>query len=366
MNKIIKLIALILSIIQPGLGQVLMNRFLKGAVIYLSTIILACAILLINHTPWISPDKIYLGRLTIALVSIILLLWAYNLIDILKLTYHPSGQMEIEKQRIFREGLDYYTKGNLLMALPKFRQVVQFDPQDIDGILYLGMCCQKLGQLDKADKLFKKYMRLVGQSSALRGTLGKYLTDAKQYGIMELTKQPRPLTHQEYTEMKKHPQRGYEVLSGVPGLDKMVAVIALQHHERCDGKGYPQGIGMSQLDVSVQVISLVDTYESLTHPRPHRAKKPTDEALKMVLELKDQAFPKELIKILIEQISFYPPGARVQLNTGEIGEVVSVNKDAPLKPCITITTDAQGNNLSTPRELDLKQSPDFSISRVII
>ncbi len=368
MNKNTKTIALILSLILPGLGQVLLGQLLKGAFIYLWFVILVSASIGISHglitiLPGGLGDGILIQNIILTAIA---LLWLYNLVDIVRFVRGGSGIVEKEKQRVFQEGLEHYINGNLRAAVPKFNEVIKIDSHDVDGILYLGMTYEKIGEREKADKAFQRYFNLVGQLPTFRNTLGKYLTDAKQYGIIELTKQTRSLNQGEYSEMKKHARRGYEVLSNMRGLDNMVARVALQHHERCDGKGYPRGLGVYQLDPIVQLISVIDTYEALTHTRPHRSKKPPDEALKIILDLKDQAFTKDVVKTIIEEMTFYPPGAQVQLNTRETAEVIAVNKEQPLRPRVRIQTDAQGNPVSKTRELNLAEVSDTSISHAIV
>jgi tetratricopeptide (TPR) repeat protein len=365
MNINTKIIALILSIIFPGLGQVFMQRLRKGILLYVAAIILWWLIFFHKSLIVTWFNSIQLAQINLIAIIILAFLWLYNLSDIIKLTRPSLRAFEIEKRRVFREGLSYYVTGQFQMAIPRFIQMVKIDPRDIDGILYLGMCYEKIGKKDKADKLFGKYTALVKESPVLREAVTKFLDEAKIVEILDLARQSRPLTNDEYAVIQKHPQRGYEILSGLQGLSKTVAMVALQHHERFDGKGYPCGLGAMQLGPIVQLISLVDVYEALTHPRPYRAKKKPDEALKLMLESKEQNFSKEFVKILIEELSFYPPGTRIQLNTGETGEVIATDKASPLKPLIRIQTDAYGSNIPTPRDVDLAQESDIYISKVI-
>jgi HD-GYP domain-containing protein (c-di-GMP phosphodiesterase class II) len=80
-----------------------------------------------------------------------------------------------------------------------------------------------------------------------------------------------PLTAAEEEEVRRHPRLGHDLLSrSRTPLLRAAAVVALQHHERWDGRGYPDGVRAEQIDVRARMIALADVYDALTSPRPYR------------------------------------------------------------------------------------------------
>jgi hypothetical protein len=84
--------------------------------------------------------------------------------------------------------------------------------------------------------------------------------------------------------------------------------------------------------------------------RPH-------EAVREIVKSRHESFPSTLIKALLSEISVFPPGTVVRLNTEEIGRVIAVNRNHPLRPRIEVVADSRGNRLPTPKVIDLSESP---------
>jgi response regulator RpfG family c-di-GMP phosphodiesterase len=78
-----------------------------------------------------------------------------------------------------------------------------------------------------------------------------------------------PLTDNEWTVMRTHPQLGYDLLKRLPGLNA-AAPIVLSHHEAFDGGGYPRGLKGEQIPLASRILALADAYDSMTHPHIQR------------------------------------------------------------------------------------------------
>jgi hypothetical protein len=81
-----------------------------------------------------------------------------------------------------------------------------------------------------------------------------------------------------------------------------------------------------------------------------------------IVKSRNEAFPSPLIKALLSEISVFPPGTVVRLNTDEIGRVVGVNRDHPLRPRVEIMADARGQRLPALKSVDLAESPFIYIT----
>ena len=138
-----------------------------------------------------------------------------------------------------------------------------------------------------------------------------------------------------------------------PGVIEAV----LEHHERENGRGYPQGLAGSAIHLNAKIIGLMDTYTALIFPRPPGPRLQPYQAIRQIVSSKHEGFPTPLIKALLAEISVFPPRTVVRLNTGEVGRVIAVNRDHPLRPKVEILADPKGNPLPSPKILDLSEAP---------
>jgi HD-GYP domain-containing protein (c-di-GMP phosphodiesterase class II) len=138
-----------------------------------------------------------------------------------------------------------------------------------------------------------------------------------------------------------------------PGVIEAV----LQHHERENGGGYPQGLAGAAIHPNAKIIGLLDTYTALIFPRPPAPRLQPHEAIREIVRSKHEGFSTPLIKALLSEISVFPPRTIVKLNTGEVGRVIAVNRDHPLRPKVEIIADSKGSPLAAPKVLDLSEAP---------
>ncbi|MEO8456385.1 MAG: HD-GYP domain-containing protein [Chloroflexota bacterium] len=109
-----------------------------------------------------------------------------------------------------------------------------------------------------------------------------------------LTK-PGALTEQEWDEMKRHPEFGYEFLNGMRHL-RDCGDIVLSHHERFDGQGYPRGLKGEDIPLGARIFAVVDAYTAMTSDRPHRKKMSHEIALKEILRNSLTQFDPEVVR----------------------------------------------------------------------
>lgn len=111
-----------------------------------------------------------------------------------------------------------------------------------------------------------------------------------------------PLTASEWTEIKKHPTWGHEILKESVFVPELSVQMSLQHHERCDGSGYPDGITQSKIHPFSRMVGIVDVYDALTTNRPYAQARGPFWALTFMAETMqgqiDESLFKEFIKAL--------------------------------------------------------------------
>ncbi|HMK60042.1 MAG TPA: HD-GYP domain-containing protein [Dissulfurispiraceae bacterium] len=107
---------------------------------------------------------------------------------------------------------------------------------------------------------------------------------------------PGRLTDAEMEEMKKHPNFSYKILKETNQLSEECGIIAMQHHEREDGSGYPRGLKENQIHIYGRVCCIADVYDALTAERSYKARLSSFEALKLMKEKMLRHFNEEIFE----------------------------------------------------------------------
>lgn len=110
------------------------------------------------------------------------------------------------------------------------------------------------------------------------------------------------LEESEYVLIQKHPELGAKILSGVDFLVE-VANIIKYHHERCDGKGYPEGLTDAQIPIEAAILAVADAYDAMTSDRPYRRAMDQSVAIKILLKESGSQFNPIVVKALQEYLS---------------------------------------------------------------
>jgi hypothetical protein len=109
---------------------------------------------------------------------------------------------------------------------------------------------------------------------------------------------------------------------------------------------------------------LADVFDALISPRPYRKQLLPHHAVRELLVKGKETFPPELMKILVDQLSMYPLGTTVKLNTGEIGIVSRLNRRYPLRPELHVDHAASGS-IGPAKTIDLSQASAMHIVEVL-
>lgn len=142
--------------------------------------------------------------------------------------------------------------------------------------------------------------------------------DIGKIGIPDaILKKPGPLTEEEWTVMKTHPEIGAVLLgdSEVP-LFRMASQIALTHHEKFDGSGYPAGLQGSDIPLCGRIVAVADYFDALTMGRCYRPALPLEQALKMLRENAGSHFDPSVVRAFFEA-KHEILDARTRINRGE-------------------------------------------------
>jgi hypothetical protein len=173
-----------------------------------------------------------------------------------------------------------------------------------------------------------------------------------------ITKSGR-LTQDERMLIEQHPELGYQTIRKAGQKYDWLAQVVRQAHERWNGQGYPNKLKGRQICEFAQIIGVVDIFDALVSPRGYRRRFFPYEAVRELIVAERTAFPREVVKALVEQLSAYPLGTSVRLTTGEVGSVMRINTRYPLRPVVWIEGDAAYSQEG--RQLDLSLTPLVSV-----
>lgn len=182
----------------------------------------------------------------------------------------------------------------------------------------------------------------------------------------EILNKSEKLTEEEYALFRMHPVYGLEFLKNIKKFPKSSPEVVYQHHERVDGSGYPEGKKGDDISDYAKLVAIVEVYEDVTHPRPYRRKKNIPyEGVKLIIEKERDTFDPKFVKVFFNIVTPYPLGSFVLLNSNEIGRVIAINKNLPLRPVVQIFYDAGGKPPKNPKIIDLAKAPVLYVERAV-
>ncbi|MBE0415924.1 MAG: HD domain-containing protein, partial [Dehalococcoidia bacterium] len=160
------------------------------------------------------------------------------------------------------------------------------------------------GHMERVAQLSEQLGRRIGLGEEEINTLklGASLHDIGLIGISEaILNMPGELAPKEWDRVKLHPIIGDEILSSLKFLSEARHIVR-HHHERPDGRGYPDGLFGEGVTSSLRVVSLCDSYDALTSPRPWRQALAKEEAIAMLIKEKDTKFDPEITDAFIDML----------------------------------------------------------------
>ncbi len=185
--------------------------------------------------------------------------------------------------------------------------------------------------------------------------MGAALHDIGKVRIpLEIMNKQSELDAREYAIMQQHPVLGQGILANTPGISDEMIGIAAYHHETVGGEGYPGGLRRDEIPVYARIVAIVDAYDAMTTYRPYRTQSSSYDSLKQLYELRGVRYDETLVEQFIQCLGIYPVGCVVELQSGEVGVVVSNHKSRRLKPKILMILSKDKHRLTPPRVVDLK------------
>lgn len=152
--------------------------------------------------------------------------------------------------------------------------------------------------------------------------------------------------------LRKHPQSGAEVLRQDPSVPPEVIDVCLHHHERIDGKGFPDGLEGERISLLARMAAICNYYDEVTSTRPF--KKGWDPAFALFKMLKSSGqFDMDILGAFVRTVGRYPLGSIISLTESELGLVVAQNPDAPELPVVKIFYSIRWSHAIPERRVNL-------------
>jgi HD-GYP domain-containing protein (c-di-GMP phosphodiesterase class II) len=170
--------------------------------------------------------------------------------------------------------------------------------------------------------------------SALVHDIGKVFIDKN------IVNKPAKLTAEEFLEMKKHSEKGYQYLKEHSRFSKIILHGVLEHHEQYKGEGYPGGLQGDAICLFGRIICVADVYDALTSDRPYRRAMIPSDAIEYIMGGYETMFDPMIVDVFIKKVAAYPVGTCVALSNGQTGIVIKNNEGFGLRPVIRIIENA--------------------------
>jgi HD-GYP domain-containing protein (c-di-GMP phosphodiesterase class II) len=182
-----------------------------------------------------------------------------------------------------------------------------------------------------------------------------------------LLKKEDNLSDDELKIIQSHPMYTYKLITKSLKYKEEIARIALHHHERWDGKGYPNRLVGKDIPFSSRIISVADAYGAMLKVKPYRDSMIGYKAMREILNDNSTRFDSDILKVFIKSMGIYPIGSLVILNDSSIARVKRVHNEAPLRPMVQILMSPAGRILKgdSEKSIDLLSEKKLFIVKAI-
>jgi len=217
--------------------------------------------------------------------------------------------------------------------------------------LYTSLHCLSVSILAMG---FGTHLGLPDEKIELLGLAGLLHDVGKMKIDPAILNKPGKLTQEEFEHIKLHPSFGYQALCSQDDIPAAAVQAAHGHHERLDGRGYPQGLDGYQIPFITRVVTIVDAFDAITSHRAYDDARPIQTAYDVLRSGADKQFDGALVQEFIRWLGVFPVGTLVELHTGEVALVLEKHPQLHLRPKVVVLRDANKAPCE-PRYLDLSQ-----------
>ncbi|WP_246313783.1 HD-GYP domain-containing protein [Paenibacillus foliorum] len=155
----------------------------------------------------------------------------------------------------------------------------------------------------------------------------------------EILNKPGKYSDNEYEIMKRHTTFGFDIIKRTPNLPPELALVALQHHEREDGKGYPNGLKGDQIEFFSKIVAVADIFHAMTSKRVYKDAAPFYLVIRQMQEDRFGQLDPLICNIFIRRMMELAVGDEVILTDGRRGDIVNSNPLDLTNPLVKVGDD---------------------------
>ncbi len=171
---------------------------------------------------------------------------------------------------------------------------------------------------------------------------------------IEVLNKPGTLNNDEYAVIMTHPERGRELLAAAGDVGEIAIDVCFHHHERPDGRGYPEGLLGEALSLHARMGAICDVYDAITSNRPYKdGWDPAESVARMSDWSQKGQFDPAVFQAFVESIGIYPTGSLVRLHSGRLAIVAEQNPASALKPKVKVFFSTKSLMPMAPEVIDL-------------
>jgi putative nucleotidyltransferase with HDIG domain len=171
---------------------------------------------------------------------------------------------------------------------------------------------------------------------------------------LALLNKPGKLSPAEFEQVKQHARLGHEMLLEADDPGPMSLDVCLHHHERPDGKGYPQGLSGADFSLHARMAAVCDVYDAISSNRPYKdAWSPADSIAKMAEWTRLGKFDATVFRAFVDCVGIYPVGSMVRLQSQRLAVVIEHNRGALVAPRVRVFYSIRAQMAIPTETLDL-------------
>lgn len=234
---------------------------------------------------------------------------------------------------------------NALVSLARLKNADEYT------YLHSVAVCMLMLALAKKLNLNEKQARQAGVAGLLHD-IGKMMIPS------EVLNKPDKLTDEEFDTIKKHPRRGWEILKSSYQVDDVALDVCLHHHERVDGKGYPEKISGDDLTLFARMGAVCDVYDAISSDRCYKKAWGPAESISKMASWREGHFDETIFSAFVKTIGIYPNGTLLKLKSERLGVVLEQSKKTLVAPIVKIFFSIRANAYIPMEIIDLSKGSD--------